>query len=285
MFDQGEENGEPYAVFEYLPGGSLEQRLEAGPLSDADAQRIAADVSAALAYAHAEGVTHGSLGPETILLDGEGQAKVAGFAGDATPEEDEQALAALLQILGASAAVAAGDDVTAVLRPAPAASSRRRPVALAALAALVLLGAGVGAALVATSGDSKPDGAPGSVSLPASPGSTEAPVVAPPATTSEETTTNEPTTAPATTEPPATTDAPGDERAAADHGAARDDGTASRDERASAHDGASAGDDRAAADHRAAGTAHDRCGDRNGRLTCECRRWESNPHSPRGTGF
>ena len=30
VFDQGEDNGAPYAVLEYLPGGSLEQRLAAG---------------------------------------------------------------------------------------------------------------------------------------------------------------------------------------------------------------------------------------------------------------
>ena len=116
VFDQGEEDAEPYAVFEYLAGGSLGQRLEAGPLNEGEAERVAAEVSAALAYAHAEGVTHGSLGPATILLDGEGRAKVTGFAGGATPEEDERALAALLQTLGA-AATGSGDDVTVVLPP------------------------------------------------------------------------------------------------------------------------------------------------------------------------
>jgi len=29
VFDQGEADGEPYAVLEFLPGGSLEQRLAA----------------------------------------------------------------------------------------------------------------------------------------------------------------------------------------------------------------------------------------------------------------
>ncbi len=63
VFDQGDEDGEPYAVFEYLPGGSLEQRLEAGPLTAGEAEQVEADVSAALAYAHAEGVTHGIARP------------------------------------------------------------------------------------------------------------------------------------------------------------------------------------------------------------------------------
>ena len=116
LFDQGVEDGEPYAVFEYLPGGSLEQRLAAGSLTEAQVERVAADVSSAVAYAHAEGVTHGSLGPAAVLLDGEGRAKLIGFTGGATPEDDERALAALLQTLGA-AATTAGDDVTVVLPP------------------------------------------------------------------------------------------------------------------------------------------------------------------------
>ena len=63
VFDQGVDGGEPYAVFEYLPGGTLEQRLQAGTLGAAEAERIAADVEAALAHAHERGVTHGALGP------------------------------------------------------------------------------------------------------------------------------------------------------------------------------------------------------------------------------
>ena len=208
VFDQGEEDGEPYAVYEYLSGGSLEQRLEAGSLGEAEAESVAADVSAALAYAHAQGVTHGSLGPASVLLGADGRAKVAGFAGDATPEDDERALGALLQTLGASAVADA--DVTAVLKPA--ASRGRRPLALIALAALVLLAAGVGAAFIATSSESKADGTTGSVSLASSTASTQGvtqPVVSPPATTSDETTSEQTTTEPATTTaPPAATTMP-----------------------------------------------------------------------------
>ena len=208
VFDQGEEDGEPYAVYEYLSGGSLEQRLEAGSLGEAEAESVAADVSAALAYAHAQGVTHGSLGPASVLLGADGRAKVAGFAGDATPEDDVRALGALLQTLGASAVADA--DVTAVLKPA--ASRGRRPLALIALAALVLLAAGVGAAFIATSSESKADGTTGSVSLASSTASTQGvtqPVVSPPATTSDETTSEQTTTEPATTTaPPAATTMP-----------------------------------------------------------------------------
>src|SRR6266567_9015700 len=41
LFDYGDADGRPYMVFEYLPGGSLEERLrDARPLPDAETGRI-----------------------------------------------------------------------------------------------------------------------------------------------------------------------------------------------------------------------------------------------------
>ena len=138
LFDQGQEDGVPYAVYEYLAGGSLDRRLAAGPLSETEVDRVAADVTGALAYAHGQGVTHGSIGPASVMLGADGDAKLAGFAGTGTTEEDQRALAALLETLGASTAVAAvaADDagVTAVLPPPRPAGRRPLVLALAALA-------------------------------------------------------------------------------------------------------------------------------------------------------
>ncbi len=116
LFDQGEENRTPYAVFEYLPGGSLEQRLALGPLPASEAREVATDLAAALAYAHAQGITHGSVSAANVLLDGEGRAKLTGFGGGATPDEDLAALGVLVQELGVVAPGAAQTEVTAVLQ-------------------------------------------------------------------------------------------------------------------------------------------------------------------------
>jgi serine/threonine protein kinase len=80
LFDYGEEAGRPYIVFEYLPGGSLEQRLDSGRrLPDEDTARIAAEIGAGLAHAHARGVVHRDMKPGNVLFDVEGRAKIADF--------------------------------------------------------------------------------------------------------------------------------------------------------------------------------------------------------------
>jgi serine/threonine protein kinase len=78
LFDYGTHEGRPYMVLEYLPGGTLEERLTPGePLSDAETASIARDVAAGLAHAHGRGLVHRDLKPGNVLFDGEGRAKIA----------------------------------------------------------------------------------------------------------------------------------------------------------------------------------------------------------------
>ncbi|HEY2072215.1 MAG TPA: serine/threonine-protein kinase, partial [Gaiellaceae bacterium] len=94
LWDYGESDDRPYMVLEYLPGGSLEDLLRAnGALADEDTQRIASEIAAGLAHAHARGVVHRDLKPANVLFDAEGRAKLADFgiarmaAGDGTLTE------------------------------------------------------------------------------------------------------------------------------------------------------------------------------------------------------
>jgi eukaryotic-like serine/threonine-protein kinase len=80
LFDYGEDDDRPFMVFEYLQGGSLEERLaDRGRLADDQAAEVAEDLAAGLAHAHERGVVHRDLKPGNVLYDAEGRAKIADF--------------------------------------------------------------------------------------------------------------------------------------------------------------------------------------------------------------
>ena len=80
LYGYGETEGRPFMVLEYLPGGSLEDRLALGrPLPDDETRRIAHDIAAGLAHAHERGLVHRDLKPSNVLFDSEGRAKIADF--------------------------------------------------------------------------------------------------------------------------------------------------------------------------------------------------------------
>jgi eukaryotic-like serine/threonine-protein kinase len=70
------EAGESYLVMEWMPGGTLAERL---PLAPAEAVRVAMQICDGLGYAHAKGLVHRDIKPENILFDEAGRAKVADF--------------------------------------------------------------------------------------------------------------------------------------------------------------------------------------------------------------
>jgi serine/threonine-protein kinase len=80
LYDYGSEGGRPFMVFEYMPGGTLEERLGTGePLRDGETQAVASEVAAGLAHAHEHGLIHRDLKPANILFDEEGRAKISDF--------------------------------------------------------------------------------------------------------------------------------------------------------------------------------------------------------------
>jgi serine/threonine protein kinase len=102
LYDYGEDGGRPFMVLEYLPGGTLEDRLRDGPLPDDRASAIAGDIAAGLAHAHARGVVHRDLKPSNVLFDEEGRAKIADF-GVARMSAGEGTLTEAGTVLGTAA--------------------------------------------------------------------------------------------------------------------------------------------------------------------------------------
>ena len=79
LYDYGEADGRPYMVLEYLPNGSLEERLKDGLLPDDETMRLATQIAAGLAHAHERGLVHRDLKPANVLFDTEDRPKIADF--------------------------------------------------------------------------------------------------------------------------------------------------------------------------------------------------------------
>ncbi len=76
-----EANGLPYLVMQYVPGQSLQDRIDKdGPLELTDILRIGMQTASALAAAHAHGIVHRDIKPANILLEeGVQRVKITDF--------------------------------------------------------------------------------------------------------------------------------------------------------------------------------------------------------------
>lgn len=79
VYDVGEEDGQPYFVMRYMPGGSLQDRIAQGPISLQETARIFSKLAPALDEAHAKGIIHRDLKPGNILFDRAGEAYISDF--------------------------------------------------------------------------------------------------------------------------------------------------------------------------------------------------------------
>ncbi len=78
-YDVGEVDGLPYIVMEYIPGGSLADRLRGGPVAPAQALEWIGQIAGALDRAHARGIVHRDVKPANLLLGADGEVRVTDF--------------------------------------------------------------------------------------------------------------------------------------------------------------------------------------------------------------
>jgi serine/threonine protein kinase len=122
VFDYGETGRRPFLVFEYVGGGTLEERLgDHRRLPDEETLAIAREIAAGLAHAHSHGVVHRDLKPANVLFDDEGRAKLGDFG--VARLADESTLTEAGSLIGTAAYLS--PEQAAGARPARRATSTR----------------------------------------------------------------------------------------------------------------------------------------------------------------
>src|SRR5437867_10142789 len=79
VYDFGEFQGTPYMIVEYVPGGSLADRMSEGHLDQPTALRYLRGIAAGLDYAHGHGVVHRDVKPANVLLTADDTPVLADF--------------------------------------------------------------------------------------------------------------------------------------------------------------------------------------------------------------
>src|SRR4028119_1792781 len=132
VYDRGrDKDGTYYMPMEYVPGGTLKDRIaEGGPLDPREAARVGSRVAEALSVAHDRGIVHRDIKSQNVLLDASAGVKVADF-GIARAASSETMTETNLA-LGTTAHMSPHQDRGAAARPASAGRGAGGGVARAA---------------------------------------------------------------------------------------------------------------------------------------------------------
>ena len=114
IFDAGEQEGDPYLVFERVDGRNLAELLKTeGRLSPIKAAALMCQVADALAQAHAQGIIHRDLKPSNILIDArDGAPRVMDFGIATRLSDHAPEIGAKAEILTGTPAYMAPEYVT-----------------------------------------------------------------------------------------------------------------------------------------------------------------------------
>jgi eukaryotic-like serine/threonine-protein kinase len=79
LFDVGEADGRTYLAYEFAAGRKLREEMAGGAVNPRRALDLAIQIADGVADAHANGIIHGDLRPDTIVVTGKGSAKILDF--------------------------------------------------------------------------------------------------------------------------------------------------------------------------------------------------------------
>ena len=79
LYEIGDENGQLYLVFEFVPGETLTAAIAGRPLNPRRALDLSIQMADAIADAHAAGIVHRDIKPANIIVTPKGHAKILDF--------------------------------------------------------------------------------------------------------------------------------------------------------------------------------------------------------------
>jgi serine/threonine protein kinase len=79
VLEAGQADGRRYLASKYIPGETLDQKLDEGPLDITATAKYAQDVGAGLTALHEAGIVHRDLKPGNIIVTPEGKAMLTDF--------------------------------------------------------------------------------------------------------------------------------------------------------------------------------------------------------------
>ena len=89
VIDYGDHEGQPYLVMEYIPGGTLKQKLAGGSIPWKQAIQILIPIARALSFAHQNKIIHRDVKSTNILITQNGEAMLSDFGIAKMLETDE----------------------------------------------------------------------------------------------------------------------------------------------------------------------------------------------------
>ncbi len=91
VFDAGIRGGRPYIIMEYVPNGTLRNRISSRPFSSREALLMLQQLCDALERSHGASLIHRDIKPENILIDQHGNLKLSDFGLASVVSEAQEA--------------------------------------------------------------------------------------------------------------------------------------------------------------------------------------------------